>query len=250
MHAHLFVPCLVKDCQPETAHAVVEVLEHFGVEARHPAGQTCCGQLAYKAGDVENARKLAARYLDIFSAPGPVVCPSGSCVKMVRAYPELFSPGTPEHAQAVDLAARTFEFCEFVAALPGAEALDARLAVRACYHGSCQMPGAPGGQADAPRRLLSAIRGLTLLEAERADRCCGFGGLFSLQFTAVSEALVEDKCREILAQEPEILVSAEPSCLMNISGHLTRLGRPLPALHVAQVLAAALTHKIPAWRQN
>jgi len=235
MHAHLFVPCLVKDCQPETAHAVVEVLEHFGVEARHPAGQTCCGQLAYKAGDVENARKLAARYLDIFSAPGPVVCPSGSCVKMVRAYPELFSPGTPEHAQAVDLAARTFEFCEFVAALPGAQ--QARQAQQA-------------SQADAPRRLLSAIRGLTLLEAERADRCCGFGGLFSLQFTAVSEALVEDKCREILAQEPEILVSAEPSCLMNISGHLTRLGRPLPALHVAQVLAAALTHKTPAWRQN
>lgn len=258
MHAHLLIPCLVKDCQPEAAYAMVAVLEHLGVEARRPADQTCCGQLAYKAGDAKNARSLAARYLDIFSAPGPVVCPSGSCVKMVRAYPELFPPGAPEHAQAVDLAARTFEFCEFVAALPGADCLDARLDVRACYHGSCQMPGQmPGtqqaqqvGQPDAPRRLLSAIRGLTLVEAERADRCCGFGGLFSLQFTAVSEALVEDKCREILAQEPEILVSAEPSCLMNISGRLARLGRPLPALHVAQVLAAALSRETPAWRQR
>lgn len=249
MHAYLFIPCLVEDCQPETAEAVVEVLERLGVEVRHPAGQTCCGQLAYKTGDTANARALALRYLDIFSGEGPVVCPSGSCVKMVRTYPELFAPGTPEHARAVDLAARTFEFCEFVAGLgqPGLDKLGLHLKARACYHGSCQMQGEG---VDAPRRLLAAIRGLTLVEAERAERCCGFGGVFSLQFSGVSEALVEDKCDEILATEPEILVSAEPSCLMNISGHLARLGRPLPALHVAQVLAAALKKEAPAWRRK
>lgn len=246
MHAHLFIPCLVEDCQPETAEAVVEVLERLGVQVRHPAGQTCCGQLAYKTGDVNNARLLAARYLDLFAQPGPVVCPSGSCVKMVRTYPELFAPGTPDHARAVDLAGRTFEFCEFVAGLPGVGTLNAHLKVRACYHGSCQM----GPNADAPRKLLSAVRGLALLEAERAERCCGFGGVFSLQFTAVSEVLVEDKCREILALEPEILVSAEPSCLMNLSGHLARLGQRIPALHVAQVLAAGLKKEVPAWRRK
>lgn len=249
MHAHLFIPCLVEDCQPEAALAVVEVLERLGVEVRHPSGQTCCGQLAYKTGDVKNARLLAERYLDVFAAPGPVVCPSGSCVKMVRTYPELFPPGSALHARALALAARTFEFCEYVAGLPGALELlsgpQAGLAVRACYHGSCQM----GDGADAPRRLLSAVPGLVVVEAERAERCCGFGGVFSLQFSAVSEALVEDKCREILACEPEILVSAEPSCLMNISGRLARMGRSLPALHVAQVLAAALAGQTPAWRR-
>ncbi|MDP2848386.1 MAG: (Fe-S)-binding protein [Humidesulfovibrio sp.] len=250
MHAHLFIPCLVEDCQPEAAEAVVEVLESLGVEARHPAGQTCCGQLAYKTGDAKNARLLALRYLEIFAAPGPVVCPSGSCVKMVRTYPELFAPGTPDHQRAVDLAARTFEFCEFVAGLPGADTLNAQLQVRACYHGSCQMPPGQSGGVDAPRRLLSSVRGLTLLEADRDDRCCGFGGIFSLQFSAVSQALVEDKCREIMVLEPEILVSAEPSCLMNISGHLARLGKGIPALHVAQVLAASLKKETPAWRRK
>ena len=117
MHAHLFIPCLVEDCQPEAALAVAQVLERLGVEVRHPAGQTCCGQLAYKTGDVKNARLLAARYLDIFAAPGPVVCPSGSCVKMVRTYPELFPPGSALHARALALAARTFVFCEYVAGL-------------------------------------------------------------------------------------------------------------------------------------
>jgi len=248
MQAHLFIPCLVEDCHPEAAEAVVEVLEHLNVEVHHPAGQTCCGQLAYKTGDLKNARVLAARYLDVFAAPGPVVCPSGSCVKMVRTYPELFAPGTDEHARALDLAARTFEFCEFVAGLPGADQLGAHLKTRACYHGSCQLQGQTDDGAEAPRKLLRGVRGLTLVEADRADRCCGFGGIFSLQFTAVSNALVEDKCREILALEPEILVSAEPSCLMNISGHLARLGKPLPALHVAQVLAAGLKKETPPWK--
>lgn len=246
MRAQLFIPCLVEDCQPETAEAVVDVLEHLDVEVRHPAAQTCCGQLAYKTGDLKNARRLAARYLEIFAAPDPVVCPSGSCVKMVHNYPGLFEPGEPERKRAEELAARTFEFCDFVSALPAAQSMGAHLRARACYHGSCQLQGLPGQ--DAPRELLRGVHGLDLVEPERPDRCCGFGGVFSLQFTSVSSALVDDKCREILALEPDFVVAAEPSCLMNIGGHLARLGKPLPALHVAQVLAAGLRKETPPWK--
>lgn len=240
--AQLFIPCLVEDCQPEIGEAVVAVLEHLGVEPILPPGQTCCGQLAYKAGDLAGARALALRYLDVFSAPEPVVCPSGSCVKMLRTYPELFAPGSPEHARAVELSGRSFEFCQFVVEGLGRVDLGARLSGRACYHGSCQVDRALGSPGPA-RALLAAVAGLTLVEAERPDRCCGFGGLFALQFPGVSESLLEDKAHEILATGAEMLVSAEPSCLMNIGGYLARLPRaqgPLPALHVAQVLARGL----------
>lgn len=239
LRAHLFIPCLVEDCQPEIGEAVVSVLEHLGLRPELPRGQSCCGQLAYKTGDLDGARTLALRYLEVFRAPGPVVCPSGSCVKMVRTYPTLFAPGTPEHARATDLAGRTFEFCQFVAGELGRVELGAQLATRACYHGSCQVDRALG-ITQAPRDLLRAVRGLTLVEAARPDRCCGFGGVFSLQFTGVSQALVEDKTEEILATGAEMLVSAEPSCLMNIGGHLARRGSTLPTLHVAQVLALGL----------
>ncbi|MBU1229130.1 MAG: (Fe-S)-binding protein [Proteobacteria bacterium] len=236
MRIQLMIPCLVEDCLPEIGLAVVSVLERLGLAVDHPGGQTCCGQMAWKAGDLGNARALALRSLDLFAGPGAVVCPSGSCAKMLRTYPELFPPGTAAHARAVALAGRVFEFCEFLAGLPGAPDFGAGLPARAALHRSCQLDGS-----EAPARLLGAVRGLTLLEPERPDRCCGFGGQFSLQFPGVSASLLEDKVRELLALDPDLLVSAEPSCLMNIGGGLARLGRPVRALHVAQVLDLGLT---------
>lgn len=233
----LLVPCLVEDCLPEIGEAVVAVLEHLGLTPVLPPGQTCCGQMAYKSGDWGRARALALRVLDIFSDPAPVVCPSGSCAKMVNSYPELFEPGSADHARAVALAGRSHEFCAFLVDELGREELGAQYAAKACFHASCQMEQQGGNPA---LRLLAGVRGLTVVQPERADRCCGFGGLFSMQFPALSESLVEDKAREILDTGASLVVSAEPSCLMNIGGHLARLGRSLPALHVAQVLAAGL----------
>ncbi len=237
----LMIPCLVEDCLPEIGLAAASVLERLGCGVDHPRDQTCCGQLAFKTGDAAGARALALRSLELFDGPEPVVCPSGSCAKMLRTYPQLFEPGTPDHARALDLAGRTFEFCAFVLSLPGAPDFGAELKARAALHRSCQLDGS-----DAPQRLLAAVRGLTLLEPERPERCCGFGGLFSLQFPAVSESLLEDKARELLAFEPDILVSAEPSCLMNLGGYLSRSGRPVRALHAAQLLDLALTGG-PSW---
>ncbi|MBU1042218.1 MAG: (Fe-S)-binding protein [Proteobacteria bacterium] len=235
MRIKLMIPCLVEDCLPEIGLAVVSVLERLGCGVGHPKGQTCCGQMAFKTGDAAGARAQALRSLDVFAGPEPVVCPSGSCAKMLRTYPQLFEPGTPDHARALALAGRVVEFCEFVLTLPGAPDFGARLTARAALHRSCQLDGS-----DAPQRLLAAVHGLTLLEPERPERCCGFGGLFSLQFPAVSESLVEDKARELLALNPDILVSAEPSCLMNISGYLSRSGSPVRTLHAAQLLDLAL----------
>jgi L-lactate dehydrogenase complex protein LldE len=231
----LQIPCLVEDCLPEIGLAAVAVLERLGFDVEHPAGQTCCGQLAYKTGDVSAARALAKRMFDLFPGPDPVVSPSGSCAKMLRTYPQLFRRGTTDYARALDLAGRTYELCAFLASQPAMTRLAPTLRTRACLHRSCQLEGS-----DAPARVLGQVRGLTLLDPARPDRCCGFGGLFSVQFPSVSEALLEEKVDEILATQPDLIVTAEPSCLMNISGYLARQGGKVPVLHVAQVLAKAL----------
>ncbi|MDP3427485.1 MAG: (Fe-S)-binding protein, partial [Humidesulfovibrio sp.] len=129
MRIKLMIPCLVEDCLPEIGLAVVSVLERLGCEVDHPKGQTCCGQMAFKTGDAAGTRAQALRVLDVFAGVEPVVCPSGSCAKMLRTYPQLFEPGTQDQARALDLAGRVSEFCAFVLALPGAPDFGARLRV-------------------------------------------------------------------------------------------------------------------------
>ena len=76
---------------------------------------------------------------------------------------------------------------------------------------------------DAPQRLLAQVRGLELVELPEAAECCGFGGTFSIKNAAVSLAMLEDKCRNILATGAEVVTAVDPSCLLNIGGGLSRL---------------------------
>lgn len=235
----LFVPCLVEDFLPEVAEACVRVLSRLGVDVRVPGGQTCCGQPAYKSGRMAEARTVARRHMALFENSDCVVAPSGSCVHMMRArYFELFADEPAQRARARLLGARTYEFCEYLVKVLGVTDVGAAMAGRAVYHDSCQV-GRALGLRDEPRALLDAVRGLTRLEVEHPNECCGFGGPFSVQHAGVSEAILEDKLEELLAVGADFVVTAEPSCLLNIRGGLEKAGAGLPVLHVAQVLERA-----------
>lgn len=234
MRVNLFVPCLVETVVPEVGEATARVLARAGCDVTMPPGQTCCGQPVYKTGNLAQARKLAERYVHLFDS-GTVVSPSASCVAMVRRYPELLADDPALAAKARDLAGRIFELSEFLANVLGRTDLGACLNARAAYHDSCQV-GRVLGLHHEPRALLAGVQGLTVLELEHPEACCGFGGSFSVQFPDVSEHVLTNKLNDILAQEPDIVVSAEVSCLVNIRAGLEHLNSPVRALHLAQVL--------------
>ncbi len=240
MRVMLFVPCLVQDVLPEIAEACVRVLHAAGAAPEIPSGQTCCGQLLFKLGHVRKVIPLARRVMDLFARADAVVCPSGSCTRMIRNYPDLFPNDPGLAAEARSLAARTHEFSQFLVDILHTLDFGAHLAATAVYHDSCQV-GRALGVITQPRLLLSRVRGLTLVEPARADACCGFGGPFSLRFPGVSEALVRDKAASILETGATTVISAEPSCLLNIGGYLQKNATPLATLHIAQVLATGLT---------
>jgi len=235
----LFIPCLVQDALPEAGVACLAVLRAAGVEPVVPAGQTCCGQPLYKLGHAAKVRPLARRVLDLCADADAVVCPSGSCTHMIRRYPELF-PDEPETAaKARSLAARTYEFTQFLVDILNVSDFGATLPTTAVYHDSCQM-GRTLGLFAQPRLLLSRVGGLTLVEPATPDACCGFGGPFSMRFPGVSEALTQDKIQDILATRATTVICAEPSCLLSIKGALAHNHTPLQTLHIAQVLATGL----------
>jgi len=226
--------CLSDALAPSVWRSARRVLRRAGVEVEVPRGQTCCGQPAWSAGHPDQTRVVARRALAAFAGDAPVVVPSGSCAAMVtHAYPELFA-GEPEEAEARHMAARTLELTQLLERhrLPVASAARGRVA----YHDSCHMLRLLGDR-ESPRAAIRRASGLELVELEDATTCCGFGGVFSVNFPEVSGALGEEKARHAAASGADTLVACDLSCLLHIAGRARRLGIPLRPRHLAEVLA-------------
>ena len=93
---------------------------------------------------------------------------------------------------------------------------------------------------EEPRQLLRGVRGLELIETEEAESCCGFGGLFSVKFPMISTAMTQVKGGALARTGADYVVSSDPSCLLQIGGWLTREGKAIRPVHIAEVLAEGL----------
>jgi L-lactate dehydrogenase complex protein LldE len=229
----LFVPCFVDVFNPEVARAVVTVLERLGVRVEYPGDQTCCGQPAYNAGHFREAKELADRFARVFAGYSWIVAPSGSCATMARAGFAHLSPASA----ATAVGARVYDFASFLTDVVGAVDVGARFPHRVTYHEGCHARRELRA-GDASRRLLAAVRDLTVVELPSADECCGFGGSFSVSFDALSTSMGDAKCTNALSTGAEFLVSGDPSCMLHVGGMLRKRSATLKTLHLAEVLAA------------
>ncbi len=230
----LFVTCLIDQFYPVVGVAAARLLDQAGHRADFPEAQTCCGQLVLGAGFPDQARTLARRFVEIFEPYEAVVSPSGSCVSMVRVHvPELLADEGDWRDRAQRVAARTFELSEFLAQRDFVPR--GRFEARVAYHPACHALRELGVDA-APRRLLEGVDSLQLVELPEADRCCGFGGAFSIKSPALSSAILEDKLRAVEASGAEIVTSTDVGCLMHLGGALKRRGSPVQTRHLAEIL--------------
>ena len=237
--AQLFITCLAEQFFPGVLKGMVGLLERLGVQVAFPQDQTCCGQPFFNSGSWTQARELARKWLRAFGeTDGAIVSPSGSCVDMVRHhYPHLFPPGTPEHALAEATAARTFEVTQFLVNELKVTDVGARFPHKVTYHASCHLLRGLGAR-EEPKALLRKVQGLELVPLPNEETCCGFGGVFSVIYPEVSQAMMAAKIRAIEASGAEAVVACDAGCLMNIAGGLRKLRSPVRAMHLIEVLAA------------
>ncbi len=233
----LFVTCLVETLRPAAGMAVVRVLERLGLTVEYPEGQTCCGQPAFNGGAWDDARAMARHTLDVLSRTAePVIVPSGSCADMiVHHYPELFANDSHYGPLAETIAARTYEFTQFIVEVPGVSEFKAHAQGRMTYHPSCHLLRGLGIK-DAPRQLLAHVEGAELVELPGANECCGFGGLFAVKLSDISGAMLKRKLDAIEQTGAQTVVGCDVSCLLHIGGGLHRRGSPVETRHIAEVL--------------
>lgn len=234
----LFPTCVVDTVAGHVGDAVVRVLRRLGYEVTLPRDATCCGQPAWNAGFAEESAKVARTTLDALEeTDADVICvPAGSCATMIRVFwPELFHVvGDPDaQRRAERLAERVREFSELVAGRDVA----GRYPHRVAYHHSCHMLRELGIR-EGPTGLLEGLEGCELVDWSPADeRCCGFGGLFSVKQPETSTAMADDKLDAL--DDPQVLVGCDTSCLLHLAGRMRHRGDATPIRHLAEILDEA-----------
>jgi L-lactate dehydrogenase complex protein LldE len=233
----LFVTCLADTLAPETGIAVVRLLERLGHEVEFPAAQTCCGQIHANSGYHDEARRLARRFLRVFADAEVVVAPSASCVGTVRELYPLLADGDDALEREVEaFAPRVVELTELLVDRLGLEDVGAAFPHRVTYHPTCHSLRVLR-LGDAPYRLLRAVQGLELVELPQAAECCGFGGTFAVKNADTSQAILADKVQAVLSTGAEICTATDTSCLLQISGALSRARAGVRGVHLARILA-------------
>ncbi|MEO7317206.1 MAG: (Fe-S)-binding protein [Ginsengibacter sp.] len=237
MRVQIFIPCFVDQLYPQTAFNMIKVLEKACCDVSYNPNQTCCGQPAFNAGFAEEGKTVATKFLKDFDTADYIVAPSASCVGFVRNhYPGIFENSSYHH-QVNDISKRLYEFTEFLTGVLNIENFDAELNVKATYHDSCA--GLRECKIkEGPRKLLSKVKGLELVEMAETETCCGFGGTFAVKFDSISTAMAEQKLNHAMDTGATCIISTDLSCLMHLDGVIKKRNLPLTTMHIADVIAS------------
>ena len=238
MNVNFYVTCIADVVKAGVAKNTVLLLEKLGCKITFLEKQGCCGQPAINSGYTKQALAGMKNLVETFEANDyPIVAPAGSCVYAIKNYPEYFERfGENQWAErAKKVAARFHDLTDFIVNVLKVTDVGASLKGRAVYHPSCSL-SRKLGIVNEPLTLLSHVKGLELMPIHNQQTCCGFGGTFSVKMAEISGEMVVEKVKNISEVEPEYLIGADVSCLLNIGGRLSREGKNIKVMHIAEVL--------------
>lgn len=243
MKVGLFIPCYIDAVYPEVGIATLELLEKLKVDIGYPLEQTCCGQPMSNEGDFKNSRATEELFIRNFKDFDYIVGPAGSCVKQIRVhYDNLEQTEEVRHVRE-----NTYELVEFLHDILKVTSFTGiTFPHKVVLHNSCSSIRGLGIAKPSERmgksfnksaELLNMIEGLELVELNRPDECCGFGGTFCITDEAVSVKMGHDKVSDYVANGAEVVVSPDMSCLMHQQAVAHKNGiTDIPFVHIAQVL--------------
>lgn len=242
MKIAFFPGCMVDMFYPEVGMSAVRVLERLGCDIELPDKQICCGQPLSNSGYAQEAKAAMRNTIDAYAGYETIVSLTGSCAYAIKSDYAHFLKDDPEYRQKLeDLTPRIYEFSEFIVDVLGVTDVGARLEGKVTYHKSCHLTRLLGIR-EQPLTLLQNVAGLEYVEMEAADRCCGFGGTFSLKEPVMSGEIVREKVQLALETGADYLCGADQACLMNIKGALDRMrdtgatDSKMQVVHLAQIL--------------
>jgi glycolate oxidase iron-sulfur subunit len=236
----MLLGCVQREFFPQVNAATARVLAAEGCEVVSPTEQPCCGALLIHAGEEEGALVLARHLINVFDRAGvdAIVTNAAGCGSNLKDYGHLLRDD-PNYAQrAKDFSAKCQDISEILAnMMPYAQRNPLRLKV--AFHDSCHLQHAQGVRAQ-PRSLLAGIPELELLEIPEAPICCGSAGIYNLVQPNAANALGDRKAELIAPLDPDVVVTGNPGCILQLQASLQRAGKKIPVLHTIQLLDASI----------
>ncbi|HET7387371.1 MAG TPA: heterodisulfide reductase-related iron-sulfur binding cluster [Nocardioidaceae bacterium] len=232
--------CVQREFFPGVNAATARVLAAEGCDVIMPKSQGCCGALSAHNGRESEAQGYARALVDAFEAAGVdrVVVNSAGCGSAMKEYADLLAddPAYADRARAFE--AKVRDVSEILTELEPV-APRHRLDVTIAYHDACHLAHAQGVRRQ-PRSLLAAIPGVELREIAESELCCGSAGIYNIINPEPARELGDRKAGNVLATGADLLVTANPGCLMQVGAALERAGRPMPLAHTVEVLDASI----------
>ncbi len=235
-HVAFFAGCVMRTAFGETDRATVRVLRRNGCRVSVPREQMCCGALHAHAGEGEAARRLARANVAALERSGAaaVLVNAAGCGAHLKAYDVVLRDDPAWRERAAAFASRVRDVTEFLAGelvatpreMPG---------MRVAYQDACHLGHGQRVRAQ-PRALVRSIPGVTLVELPDGERCCGSAGIYNLTHPTIAEELGRQKVEAIERAKADVVVSANPGCLLQLRAHLARSGSRTRALHILDLL--------------
>ena len=233
--------CVQSAFFPGVNSATVRVLQAEGCDVVVPPAQGCCGALSVHNGREAEAQGYARRLVDSFDERGVdrIVVNAAGCGSTMKEYADLLAddPAYAERARA--FAEQVRDVSELLDEL-GPVAPRHPLPMTVAYHDACHLAHAQGVRAQ-PRRLLEAIPGLELREIAEGELCCGSAGIYNILNPEPARELGDRKAANIVATGAQVLVTANPGCLMQVASAIERSAHPMGMAHTIEVLDASIT---------
>ena len=259
MRVALFIPCYVDQFYPQVGIATLQLLEKFGCEVVYPPDQTCCGQPMANSGFEHLTGSCNDLFIKNFAEFDYIVGPSGSCVLHIKEHLHAGEGGDAgghgsgvagsaaagADADAAGIRGKIYELVEFLTDILKVGQLDASFPHKVGLHQSChgqrglhlsQMTELMAPPFSKPEQLLRLVKGIELVELDRKDECCGFGGTFCVAEEAVSVKMGKDRVADHLRHGAEYITAADMSCLMHLEGILHRQKSKVQVRHIAEIL--------------
>jgi glycolate oxidase iron-sulfur subunit len=254
--------CVQGEFFPRVNAATARVLAMEGCDVVVPRSQGCCGALSVHSGREEEAIAFARRTIDTFDQAGVehVVVNAAGCGSSMKEYAELLADDPRYSERAASFADRVRDVSELLVDL-GPVAGRHPLPVTVAYHDACHLAHAQGVRAQ-PRDLLRSIPGLELREIADPEICCGSAGIYNVVNPGPARELGDRKARAVLDTGADLLVTANPGCLMQVASSLRRMAgqhpetggpgvRPIHLAHTVEVLDASLRgHSVAAMHRS